>query len=159
MLTEPSQNAGGLFAGDEVKDLLTSEKSGYIFSRHVSARGRRGACPGCGDSQLRDLPYAAMERGQSRLHRPYQVCDEGADDNSSPRLIPATRKYAVFNVDQCELPIASGSPSAFATRHARLACRRALLATRGPRRSLLRPEPRFHLDGAPVRLRLTSSSS
>ena len=31
-----------------------------------------------------------------------QVRDEGADGNSSTRLIPMMREYTVFNVDQCE---------------------------------------------------------
>lgn len=31
-----------------------------------------------------------------------QVRDQGAVENSSTRLIPMTREYAVFNVDQCE---------------------------------------------------------
>src|SRR6201988_1917835 len=41
------------------------------------------------------------------------VRDEGADDNSSTRLIPMMRQYTVFNVDQCEkLPnsINTGKP-------------------------------------------------
>ncbi len=42
-----------------------------------------------------------------------QVRDEGADDNSSTRLVPMMREYTVFNVDQCEsLPdgINTGKP-------------------------------------------------
>jgi antirestriction protein ArdC len=42
-----------------------------------------------------------------------QVRDEGADGNSSTRLIPMMREYTVFNVDQCEnLPdsINTGKP-------------------------------------------------
>jgi len=31
-----------------------------------------------------------------------QVRDQGLDDNSSTRLIPMMREYAVFNVDQCD---------------------------------------------------------
>jgi antirestriction protein ArdC len=31
-----------------------------------------------------------------------QVRENGADDNSSTRLIPMMREYTVFNVDQCE---------------------------------------------------------
>jgi antirestriction protein ArdC len=31
-----------------------------------------------------------------------QVRDNGADDNSSTRLVPMMREYTVFNVDQCE---------------------------------------------------------
>jgi antirestriction protein ArdC len=31
-----------------------------------------------------------------------QVRDQGADDNSSTRVIPMMREYTVFNVDQCE---------------------------------------------------------
>src|SRR6266550_4492743 len=42
-----------------------------------------------------------------------QVRDNGADDNSSTRLIPMMREYTVFNVDQCQnLPdsIKTGKP-------------------------------------------------
>jgi hypothetical protein len=42
-----------------------------------------------------------------------QVRDQGADDNSSTRLIPMMREYTVFNVDQCDnLPeiINTGKP-------------------------------------------------
>ena len=43
-----------------------------------------------------------------------QVRDQGADDDTSTRLIPMMREYTVFNVDQCEnLPdsINAGKPT------------------------------------------------
>ena len=84
-----------------------------------------------------------------------QVRDQGADDSSSTRLIPMMREYTVFNVDQCEnLPdsVNTGKPMRVRNPDTRDELADALPALnwrghpRGPRRSLLCPEPRFYLD-------------
>ena len=86
-----------------------------------------------------------------------QVRDQGADDNASTRLVPMMREYTVFNVAQCEnLPdsIITGKPIRVRNPDARDELADALLALdwrghpRGPRGSLLCPEPGFYLDAS-----------
>ena len=84
-----------------------------------------------------------------------QVRDQGVDDSTSTRLIPMMREYTVFNVDQCDnLPdsIITGKPMRVRNPDARDELADDFLQLnrrghpRGPRRSLLHPEPRFYLD-------------
>jgi antirestriction protein ArdC len=64
-----------------------------------------------------------------------QVRDEGADDSSSPRLIPMMREYTVFNVEQCDNLHATTRPRNSLRSWAPRCCVRnlALMGTSGAR--------------------------